>query len=77
VNKAEIDLFDKLSTQWWDPYGPSAMLHRMNPARVSFIKDCLPLAGHGKKLNEYRVLDIGCGAGILTEVILVCLDLSL
>ncbi|KAI3656087.1 hypothetical protein MP638_004509 [Amoeboaphelidium occidentale] len=67
VNKAEIDLFDKLSTQWWDPYGPSAMLHRMNPARVSFIKDCIQLAGHEKKLNEYRVLDIGCGAGILTE----------
>ncbi len=72
ADAAEIARFSALATRWWDPKGPMAPLHAMNPARLEFVRDALcrqfdrsptqlrPLAG-------LRLLDLGCGAGLLTE----------
>lgn len=56
----EIEKFNALAASWWDPHGPMAPLHWMNPARLQFIKTHLPAC----KLTG---LDVGCGAGLLTE----------
>lgn len=72
INPQEIDQFSKIANQWWDEAGPFKQLHLMNPIRLRFIRDQLceyfnrdphlpqPLAG-------LRLLDIGCGGGILCE----------
>jgi 2-polyprenyl-6-hydroxyphenyl methylase/3-demethylubiquinone-9 3-methyltransferase len=59
LSAEEVARFDALAAQWWDPSGPMAPLHAMNPARVAWIKARLPAPS--------RVLDIGCGAGLLAE----------
>ena len=72
IRPAEAAHFDALAADWWDPKGSSAMLHRLNPARLTYIRDAIdthmgadsasirPLAGR-------RALDVGCGAGLLAE----------
>ncbi|MGE3769862.1 MAG: bifunctional 2-polyprenyl-6-hydroxyphenol methylase/3-demethylubiquinol 3-O-methyltransferase UbiG [Bdellovibrionales bacterium] len=59
-NTAEIDKFNALAATWWDPKGPMAPLHWMNPARLDFIRQHL-------KTSDKTGLDVGCGAGLLTE----------
>ena len=59
---AEIAQFDALASQWWDVNGPLWTLHAINPLRMDFVRDHAEL--HGK-----RVLDVGCGGGILTEAL--------
>jgi 2-polyprenyl-6-hydroxyphenyl methylase/3-demethylubiquinone-9 3-methyltransferase len=72
VDTAEVERFSRMAARWWDPKGPMAALHKLNPVRVGYIRD--RVAEHfgrdGKKLDclkGLRVLDIGCGAGILSE----------
>jgi 2-polyprenyl-6-hydroxyphenyl methylase/3-demethylubiquinone-9 3-methyltransferase len=72
VDQAEVEQFAKHAAQWWDPKGPMAMLHKFNPVRLSYIRD--QVTGHFgrdprliRPLGEIRILDIGCGAGILSE----------
>ncbi len=61
VDPAEIDKFSALASRWWDPDGEFAPLHRINPLRVDYIeRQCSGLDGK-------RVLDIGCGGGLLCE----------
>lgn len=59
---AEIAQFDALASQWWDVHGPLWTLHAINPLRMDFVRD------HAE-LNSKRVLDVGCGGGILTEAL--------
>ncbi len=61
---AEIAKFDRLAAEWWDPKGPMAPLHAMNPARMGWIIERL-----GSPLNGKRVLDVGCGAGLASEAL--------
>ncbi len=61
---AEIAKFDRLAAEWWDPKGPMAPLHAMNPARMGWIIERL-----GSQLNGKRVLDVGCGAGLASEAL--------
>ena len=62
--KREIKKFNRLAGDWWNPNGPMAPLHALNPPRLSFIYEQLAAAGIGKGA---RGLDLGCGAGLLTE----------
>ena len=72
VDDAEIERFSRLAATWWDPRGPMAPLHKFNPVRLAYIRD--QATAHfdrdAKKvdcLSGLRMLDIGCGAGILSE----------
>jgi len=61
-----------MAADWWNSTGSSAMLHRLNPVRLGFIRDQIDRHWHGdarerKPLSGKRVLDMGCGAGLLTE----------
>ncbi|MGY4483659.1 2-polyprenyl-3-methyl-5-hydroxy-6-metoxy-1,4-benzoquinol methylase [Bradyrhizobium sp. LM3.2] len=72
VDAAEIAKFSKLSAEWWDPNGKMAPLHRINPLRLGYIRDaaCRKFERNLRSLNclgGLRVLDIGCGAGLLCE----------
>lgn len=72
VNEAEAAHFGALAADWWDPKGRSAMLHRLNPVRLRYIRDGVDLHFGGdptalRPLSGKRVLDVGCGAGLLAE----------
>jgi 2-polyprenyl-6-hydroxyphenyl methylase/3-demethylubiquinone-9 3-methyltransferase len=72
VDEAEVTRFSALAAQWWDPRGKMAVLHKFNPVRLGFIKEaaCRHFGRDDKWLDalaELRVLDIGCGGGILSE----------
>jgi 2-polyprenyl-6-hydroxyphenyl methylase/3-demethylubiquinone-9 3-methyltransferase len=72
IDPREAAHFGAMAADWWDPQGSSAMLHRMNPVRLAYIRDQIdhhwgfdecdrrPLAGK-------RAVDVGCGAGLLAE----------
>ncbi len=66
VSETEVSHFSRLASSWWDPHGPSRLLHLMNPHRHDFINSCLqssPDLDSGQKL---KYLDIGCGGGIFS-----------
>lgn len=72
VDAAEVERFSALAAEWWDPRGKMAPLHKFNPVRLQYIRDrAVEHYGRdGKRLdclNGLRVLDIGCGGGILSE----------
>lgn len=72
IDAAEVARFQKLAATWWDEAGPMRMLHRLNPVRLGYIRDrCAEHFGRDAKqldsLKGLRVIDIGCGAGILSE----------
>ena len=69
---AEVEQFAALAGDWWDPNGSSAMLHKLNPVRLGYIRDQVDqhwsLDEQGfKPLAGKRALDVGCGAGLLAE----------
>jgi 2-polyprenyl-6-hydroxyphenyl methylase/3-demethylubiquinone-9 3-methyltransferase len=71
VNKKELDKFSKLASEWWDPKGKFKPLHKFNPVRLSYIKKTIvkkkKLLNNKKPLKNIRILDIGCGGGLLCE----------
>ncbi|XP_022609207.1 ubiquinone biosynthesis O-methyltransferase, mitochondrial [Seriola dumerili] len=71
VDPDEVRRFQSLASKWWDEQGEFAALHAMNDLRVPFIRDNLlnvHRARHpGKPLAGLRILDVGCGGGLLTE----------
>jgi 2-polyprenyl-6-hydroxyphenyl methylase/3-demethylubiquinone-9 3-methyltransferase len=72
VDEAEVGRFSARAAEWWDPGGQMAMLHRFNPVRLTFIKQsaCRHFGREERRLDALaglRVLDIGCGGGILSE----------
>src|SRR4028118_841026 len=70
IRQSEAAHFGAMAADWWDPKGSSAMLHKLNPVRLAFLRECIdrhfgaeqqalrPLAGR-------TALDVGCGAGLL------------
>ena len=72
VNKIEIEKFSKMAKDWWNPGGKFKPLHLFNPARIAFIKEKLIFhfkldANSSKPLKKLKILDIGCGGGLLCE----------
>lgn len=72
VDAEEIRRFDSLADDWWRPDGPSKILFKLNPVRIAFILENLDLASRTPgsrrpKLAGLRLLDVGCGGGILSE----------
>jgi 2-polyprenyl-6-hydroxyphenyl methylase/3-demethylubiquinone-9 3-methyltransferase len=72
VDATEVERFSRLAGEWWDPRGKMAVLHRFNPVRLAYIRDaaCRQFgrhAGHPPCLDGLRILDIGCGGGLLCE----------
>lgn len=61
ADQAEIAKFDEDASSWWDPAGPFAPLHAINPLRLDYIER------HAGRLRGRRVLDVGCGGGLLAE----------
>ena len=72
IRPEEAAHFAALAKDWWDPKGSSAMLHRMNPVRLRFIREAIDLHWGGdaegvRPLAGKAALDVGCGAGLLCE----------
>jgi len=72
VDAAEVKRFSRLAADWWDTRGPMAALHKFNPIRLAYIRDqaAARFDRDPKKLDclkDLRMLDIGCGGGILSE----------
>ncbi len=72
INAAEAAHFGALAADWWDPKGSSAMLHKLNPVRLRFIRAAIDAhfvsdAKSRHPLSGKTTLDVGCGAGLLCE----------
>jgi 2-polyprenyl-6-hydroxyphenyl methylase/3-demethylubiquinone-9 3-methyltransferase len=72
VDKREVDFYSRLAATWWDRDGPFWPLHKLNALRLEYIRDHLCRhfdhdPGVEQPLRELRVLDVGCGGGILSE----------
>ena len=72
IDPAEAAHFGTLAAEWWDPKGSSAMLHRLNPVRLGYIRAQINEhwgvdADSFRPLEGRRALDVGCGAGLLAE----------
>lgn len=72
IRPDEAAHFGKLAAEWWNPAGSSAMLHKLNPVRLGFIREAIDAHWQGdsrglKPLAGKAALDVGCGAGLLCE----------
>ncbi len=72
IDQAEVDRFSAMAAEWWDPTGKFRPLHKFNPVRLTYIRDMVcgqfgrdPKAH--RPLEGLRILDIGCGGGLLSE----------
>jgi len=72
IDQAEVDRFSRLAAEWWNPKGKFKPLHKFNPVRLTYIRDAV-CAHFGrdpsapKPFDGLRLLDIGCGGGLLSE----------
>jgi 2-polyprenyl-6-hydroxyphenyl methylase/3-demethylubiquinone-9 3-methyltransferase len=72
IDPSEVEYFEKLAHRWWDEDGPFWPLHRLNAFRLAYVRDRLCAAfgrdaATERPLEGLRILDIGCGGGILSE----------
>ena len=71
INKKEIEKFSKIAEEWWNPEGKFKPLHKFNPIRISYIKENIiktfKLDDNKTPLKNIKILDIGCGGGLLSE----------
>jgi len=72
IDPNEAAHFGAMAAEWWDPKGSSAMLHKLNPTRLGYLRERIDAHWHGDgavftPLAGKRALDVGCGAGLLCE----------
>ena len=71
INKQEVEKFSKMAEEWWNPEGKFKPLHRFNPIRIEYIKNCIikhfNIKSKIQPLKNLSILDIGCGGGLLSE----------
>ena len=71
INKKEIEKFSKIAEEWWNPNGKFKPLHNFNPIRIKYVKENIikefNIAIKDKPLKGIKILDIGCGGGLLSE----------
>ncbi len=71
INKKEIEKFNNLAREWWDPEGNFKPLHKFNPIRIDYIKNNVieefKIKNKKKPFSNLEILDIGCGGGLLSE----------
>ena len=72
IDPREAEHFGKLAADWWNPKGSSAMLHRLNPARLGYVRAAIDTHWGGDSagfapLAGRTAIDVGCGAGLLAD----------
>ena len=72
VDAAEVTRFAELASEWWDPHGKFRPLHKIGPARLTFVRDEIMShfglqSGPARALRGLSILDIGCGGGLICE----------
>lgn len=73
IDPREVQKFADIAGEWWDPKGKFAPLHRMNPARLAFLRDEIlrhfsrDSGATRRPLAELSIIDVGCGGGLVTE----------
>ena len=71
INKEEVEKFNKIAEEWWNPNGKFKPLHKFNPIRIEYIKNNVikdfNITSINKPLRGISILDIGCGGGLLSE----------
>ena len=70
INKTEINKFDKLAAEWWNPEGSFKPLHKFNPIRIKYIKENIlrhfKIKSKNIPLKNINILDVGCGGGLIS-----------
>jgi 2-polyprenyl-6-hydroxyphenyl methylase/3-demethylubiquinone-9 3-methyltransferase len=71
IDPEEVEKFSRMAAEWWDPESKFKPLHKFNPARIGYIRDALishfNLEAGGEPLKGLKLLDIGCGGGLIAE----------
>ena len=72
IDASEVARFELLAERWWEPEGPMAPLFKLNPTRIAYIRDQVmeistPRPAENPPFRGLRLLDVGCGGGLLSE----------
>ena len=70
INKKEINKFNRMAAEWWNPKGSFKPLHKFNPIRIKYIKDNIiqhfNIKSKKMPLKNINILDVGCGGGLIS-----------